>query len=678
MAQTRISVLLGTTLLTLGTAAQAQEQNGVTALDRVVLGFGGTEKVATQTPQAVTVMTQEDFDTIQATTVGEVLNEAPGVQAIGSGRIAGESFNIRGVGSFAASDESKIIVTLDGATKFYEQYRLGSVFLDPELMKRVEVLRGPASSTLYGSGAIGGVINFETKNASDFLKDDSTNALRTKLSYGSNGSDQGLSLIYATQPTEQAELLFALNGRNADDYVDGDGTKVAGSAYDAKSALLKGRFAFANDPNQSVTASFVRLKGDWNDTEYAQTNDGGFGTVDRTINDTTLSLTYENASDNPLLDLKVQLTYADTSVHQEDSSSGCSPGFMSLFCPTDYAYKTTALTVSNTSELGGNNWEGYLTAGVQLSHQDREAKTSLGTLGFHPQGTDDRLAVFVDGEFTIGERLTLFPGIRVEKARRKSSGAPDSQDTFVSPKLAALYQINETWGVFGSIAGTERAPTIDELYSTNSRKTASLDLQPERGVSLELGFTGEFHDVFTAGDGMAFKLTAFKSRIEDEIVSGPSGGPYYLNANGTNETRGLELEAAYEAERMFAKLAASMTRGEADDGLQRKSIPADSLHFTLGGKNQQHGLRYGWKIHAYDSIEQTPDVSRMGVSPRKFDAYATHDLFVQWTGQRGWAEGVQVNLTAKNVTDRDYRNALAGTNGAGRSFDLSVAKVFHF
>jgi hemoglobin/transferrin/lactoferrin receptor protein len=56
----------------------------------------------------------------------------------------------------------------------YESYRMGGFMSDMELYKRVEVLRGPAAGTLYGSGVLGGVINFTTKDASDFLEDDQT------------------------------------------------------------------------------------------------------------------------------------------------------------------------------------------------------------------------------------------------------------------------------------------------------------------------------------------------------------------------------------------------------------------------------------------------------------------------------------------------------------------------
>ncbi len=209
----------------------AERQDRVTLLQRLVVG-AGVEKVAIDTPQAVTVVEQEDMDIIQPQTITDVLRTIPGVNATGSERLLGQSFNIRGVGAPENSgDQGRIIITVDGAQKFYESYRLGSFFSDPELYNRVEVLRGPASSTLYGSGALGGVINFETKDASDFIADGDTGALRLKSSYDSNGDGMLYSATLAHRMSENAEFLVSGNYRRADNYETGNGTEIVGTEF---------------------------------------------------------------------------------------------------------------------------------------------------------------------------------------------------------------------------------------------------------------------------------------------------------------------------------------------------------------------------------------------------------------------------------------------------------------
>jgi len=347
--------LLGTVAIAavtgFSTPATAQEKEGLfTLLGRIILG-AGTEKVAIDTPQAVTVLDQEDIDRTQASTPAELFDTIPGVQAIGSERAGGLSFNIRGIGELSASDESKIIVTIDGAPKFYEQYRMGSFFSDPELFKRVEVLRGPASATLYGSGALGGVINFTTKDASDFLEEEKDTALRTRLSYDSNGAGKLGSVIYAHRFSDRLEALASLNYRTADQYEDGDDVPVAGSDGSSYSGLLKGTYYFGDDNAQTLRVSFSQWQNDLNDTQYSQTGTLGFGTIDRKTTDQTFSVSYENPGlGNPLLDMKVALFYSDTDVVQSDSQGAPFPS--ALFSDAHYAYATHDLFVGWKPQQG--------------------------------------------------------------------------------------------------------------------------------------------------------------------------------------------------------------------------------------------------------------------------------------------------------------------------------------
>lgn len=244
------TALLGSVALgVLGVGAvHAQSQNPntkyVTLLERLVIG-SGARKVAIDTPQAVTVVDQADIDQKQASSTGEIFDDIPGVTMIGSERVLGESFNIRGIGAAETSgDEARIIITVDGAKKFYEQYRMGSFFSDPELYKQVEVLRGPASSTLYGSGAMGGVINFTTKDASDFIKDGQTGAVRVKGSYSSNGNGTLTSGILAHRINETFEVLATGNFRQSDLATLAGGGTLAGSEFEPRGrCLLWCRFA---------------------------------------------------------------------------------------------------------------------------------------------------------------------------------------------------------------------------------------------------------------------------------------------------------------------------------------------------------------------------------------------------------------------------------------------------
>ncbi|MCG3268328.1 TonB-dependent receptor domain-containing protein [Yoonia sp. I 8.24] len=657
--------------------AQTTSDENVTALSTIVLGAGLVDGVAIDTPQAVTVVTQEEIDRAQATTVGELFDLVPGVQAIGSGRVAGESFNIRGIGELASSDESRIITTVDGAIKFYEQYRLGSFFSDPALYRQVEVLRGPASSTLYGSGALGGVINFETKDASDFLEN-TDQALRTQLSYSSNAEEMMASAIFAKRFTENFETLFALNYRTAGNYSDGDGNEIAGSEFDAISGLVKSRLTFGDDGAQALTMSYTRWDSDLDDTEYSQTGTSGFGTVDREIIDDTLAIRYENpVLGNDLINLDVVLSYSNTQVEQSDSSAPFGPCVTaSLFCDSEYGYETTSLKVENTATLGGASYDAYITTGVQLSHLERVATTVAGDLGYHPEGTDDKIGVYAQGEFIFNDRLTIIPGMRADFIALEASsdlGSTDADEVAVSPKLAAHYEINDTYAVFGSIAHTERAPTIDEIFSYDDSdgETYSLDLTTETANSAEFGVSASYRDLFGGANAMDVKATFFYSEIDDLIARDSTAGtPYYENID-SSKIYGLELEVAFEADRMFMRAAYSDVRGEDQStGETLTSIPARNLNLMVGGRDQSRGIEYGWNGGFFDEISYG--------AGDDYASYAVHDLFFDWSPQHGALQGVKAGLRVNNVLDTQYENSLAGDPGEGRSYEISLARTFEF
>lgn len=678
--------------------AQEADEGLFQMLGRIIFGTG-TAKVAIDTPQAVTALEQEDLDRKQADNIGDVLKGVPGVQSAGaSTRPMGQAFNIRGIGnSEQTASEERIKVVVDGAPKFFEQYRMGSFFGDLELFKRVEILRGPASSTLYGSGTIGGVVAFTTKDASDYLAEGETSALRFKLGYESNGDVLKPGVIYAHR-AGNAELLFALNTSTGSDKTDGAGTVLAGSSHESVSGLAKAKLSFGDDSDQSLTLALSRTDTDMEGAAVAQT--GGtatiatFGFADVHAVDDTASLTWRHEfSANDLLDLTVQVSHTDTSVSKRNFTGSpltCAPGTLQVLCPSDFGYANTALKIENTADLSTGEWQNFLTLGVQLSEQDRSATSSLGALGFHPEGTDRKLGVYAQGEFIWSDRLTLIPGLRVDFGNRTPSavtaaaGGTEVSDQAVSPKLSALYKLNERWGIFGTLARTERMPTLDELYSTDGGRLPSLNLEKEEADSVELGLTYQQEGLWADADSLQLKATVFHSDLSNLIVTNGATGavPRYVNVRAA-EIWGGEVEAAYDAERWFASLAYSNVRSAyrempnpASNGLTVADTPAQNVALTVGAKLPDRGLTIGWTAYYFDAITTySVATSAAGtVTPTHTSAYDTHDLFVTWKPEAGAMAGMDVTLTVENVFDADYKNNLSLDRGEGMNAKLSIGK----
>ena len=691
----------------------AEKKGRVTLLQRLVLG-AGVEKVAVDTPSAVTVLDQEDIDTVQPETIGEIIRAIPGVNVTGSDRLLGQSFNIRGIGAPENSgDGGRIIVNVDGAQKFYEQYRMGSFFSDPELYKRVEVLRGPAFSTLYGSGALGGVINFETKDASDFIADGQNGALRLKGSWNSNGDGYLVSSVLAQRMGENAEFLLTGNYRASDPYTSGNGDEVLGTNFEAWSGLAKGTFRVGEEG--TLRLSYQQWDSDLDDQQLSQTSTATFfGLIDRHVIDRTAIASYENPfSDNDMLDVKLSASYSDTSNEQRNAEMrpGCSPGTMAVVCDSDYAYETWQFNAQNTMEWAGDSWTNHLTIGSQTTYQTRVAEAFFDSgaqfpVTFHPQGTDLKTGIFAQNEFVWDERLSIIPGVRVDWHRLTPDGnvvdplgnpATDSDDTAISPKIAALYKFNDTVSVFGSIAHTERFPTIDEVFSTASSSTTflpSLGLQKERSNNFEAGVALSGYDMVQAGDAGQIKVTGFYNDVKDlialnpDLVGPPPGPPQppvfndmpgFVNINNA-EIYGFEIESAYDADYVFANASYSYVVGKnKDTGEYLTTVAPHELALTIGGKVPDYSIRFGWTarfVAAPQDKALDRDTPPSSNSSRYSEAFDVHNIFLTWQPEDGQFAGWEAEVGIDNLFDRQYKEFLVNDDAKGRTFKVSLAKQF--
>src|SRR5690606_37291087 len=171
-----------------------------------------------------------------ATTPGDVFFGVPGVIGKADSRRVVSGINIRGLQDFG-----RVAVILDGARQNFQRSDHGTqsmVFIDPALINPVDDVRGPVANT-YGSGAIGGVVVFETRDADDFLHDDETWAASIYSQYETNGQGWTTSATGAYRFSDAFSVLGNLVYRNYDEYEDGDGNTVDGTAFDVLSGMIK-------------------------------------------------------------------------------------------------------------------------------------------------------------------------------------------------------------------------------------------------------------------------------------------------------------------------------------------------------------------------------------------------------------------------------------------------------
>ncbi|GHB26779.1 TonB-dependent receptor [Pseudovibrio japonicus] len=650
-----------------------------TLLDEIIVS-AGKDKVAIETPQAVTAVSQEQIEASQTSTLGEILNTVPGVTTINADNALGQSLNIRGIGGALASDENRMIMQIDGVTSFFEMYRAGSFFFDTDLLKEVEVLRGPASSTLFGSGALGGVVSARTKEASDLLEGDARLAVRTKAMWDSNGSGARSSVTVAARPLQDLEMLLNLNYGRDGDYDGAHGKELENSRMTDLSGLAKLKYNFGADKDQALTASYFNVEKSGDGLYDQVTYNPLFGTADQITSEQQAVLAYENAfSGNDLLDLQAQISWSQTQRDLKDITFRAGPS-APLGTEAEYVYNTWQAKLENTSEVQfSENLEAYFTYGVDGKYHERlnprlnPDGTAQPGSSSHPEGEIYALGVYGQAEIVINDRLTLIPGMRVDYSRLKPGNGvtlrEDLDETAYSPKIAAIYELTDWMNVFGSISHTERMPVIDEVFSGDG----FTDLGIEKSNNFEAGLGFKFDDVLLANDSLRFKVTGFYNSIDNYLYSEQdhATGQTITTAIDDAQIKGIEVEAGYSSQSWYGSMGAALTRGDnLSDNEYLESVAADNLFLSAGYKFTEYDLDVSWRADLFAEQDRVNDPAN--ASP----GYALHSLSLAWMPEDGSLAGAEVRASVTNIFDQKHTEHLSETEGKGRSFKLSLAKTF--
>jgi hemoglobin/transferrin/lactoferrin receptor protein len=190
-----------------GAAYAAAEEMTVTAT--------GNARSAFEAPMMVNVIDATAPENQTASSAADLLRKVPGLTLDGSGRTNGQDVNLRGY------DRRGVLVLVDGVRQGTDTGHLNSTFLDPALIKRIEVVRGP-SALLYGSGAMGGVISYDTVDASDLLEAGKNSGYRVFGTAATGDHSLGMGAS-AFGRTDTLDGIVAWSSRDRGDIRQSDG-----------------------------------------------------------------------------------------------------------------------------------------------------------------------------------------------------------------------------------------------------------------------------------------------------------------------------------------------------------------------------------------------------------------------------------------------------------------------
>ncbi|AMC33147.1 TonB-dependent hemoglobin/transferrin/lactoferrin family receptor [Janthinobacterium sp. B9-8] len=692
----------------------------------------------------------EDIERQQAGNVAALLDTLPGVDLTGTSRPSGQTLNIWG---FNKVQDVKVIV--DGAPKGFEKYRQGSIFIEPELVKQIEVNKGPHTS-LYGNGGFGGVITIETKDAKDLLQGDANLGALLKYSHQTNNHEQDTTAaVYGRTEDGRFDALVYFTQRESDDLRKPNGDPFRFSAIDAPSSLAKLNIRLTEDQlltlstmqgRSSAWAPFAALGEDAPAPTDAEIKKFGFDeawkrkVLYRDQEDTTYSAKWRfSPSDNPLINILASYGYSKTNQHDQRSATASVGSFLGSLGNESWATYTDKLAeLRNESLFTSGPFAHVLSVGTQWHDNQRDtlmyypSSTAIKDPSYNygyfqpyymPAGQQRGLGIHVQDAVSYGD-VTLTAALRYDhitaegvpnRARRYNSPLPAAGHDYsearfegFSPRLGLFWKANNHASFFADISQTWRAPTIDELYSTeyyvssdvgSATPGTSRGLDVERITAARVGAMWNQQGLLTDNDDAQLRFTLYQNRVSDNIgprlgvlVSGytsagrdklPPALSNYRNLSGY-KTEGMEIETFYNTRYFFANASLSMQYGRRN-GSQRdpwgndepvSSVAPDKLIMGLGFKLPEQGITAGWQgkfVGEQDKVLPVGHVYRL--PPSK--GYGLHTLFASWKGRGDMLSGLEARLTIDNLFNRDYQPYLSeGVTGVGRNYKLSISKSF--
>lgn len=534
--------------------------------DTVKVSASRVEKELLDVPMAVSVVTEEEIKLSPAATVGGILQDIPGVQVVNSGAQGLKRIAIRG------ESPNRVLVLIDGQKIAENKSMDGTALLvDPAMIERIEVIKGPAS-VLYGSEAMGGVINIITKKGG-------TKPIQGQLTTSYNGSTRGFDESLSLYGGYEG-FKYRVTGANTYQYnlstPDGE-AKHSKFKQQSGSAFLSYDFS----PHVTVGGLYEQF---YSEILAGDTSSPNFF-VDISPWERKKAAVFAEVKDIatflPRLRMDAFWQHSRKKMlnHVESAS-----GPMSIVMDNHANNKNEQWGASLQSDwaIGENN---YLITGYEFNRDGLDAKTDTDTdLTVKPnpmmqirtltdshykyKGHMDTHALYALMESKLPWDFTLSYGVRqtwvnshmgtTEGWQRKKTSMPpkttigdiDAGSTGDTAESQPVFNASLMWQGINNLtlrAGFSqgfRVPNLQEKYVLSSMGGGTVypnqDLKPERSNTWEVGARYYAH-------GLNLDITGFYTVADDYISSMQTGTNLYHYQNVSQaKTHGVEFSAGYD------------------------------------------------------------------------------------------------------------------------------------
>ncbi|GAD77934.1 TonB-dependent receptor domain-containing protein [Vibrio azureus] len=549
------SAMSGALLMIWAGQVLAEEQTSQ-QMERMVVTASLTEHTELTAPASVSVITAEDIAKMPVKDLSEAIRSSVGVNILSGSSYGRNSIRIRGL------DSKHTLILINGrrinsqdALIRGNNFDLSSVPMSA--IERIEVVRGPVSS-LYGSEAMGGVVNVILKPASDVLSGSA--GLEYENILEGTGGDGAKGQLYASgELTEGIAASVIIEGSTRDPWQTAESPKYD-ALEDKETKNVFGELNWQLTPEQTLIADMMYTN-DEREADWKHPSNVNTQTNKQTSTRWNYGLTHEGAWDT--VDTQARL-YGEV-MNLNDASTAYKNGAADV--------KLTSNTVDfKVSGLWSQTHEWVFGGEYRQSELNNDRDLLSGSID-SSQG-----AVFLQGQFQLGN-LSLTLG-----------GREDFHESFgshFSPRAYAVYTVTDDFVLKGGAGGGFNAPT--QLQSNEQVRVISCgnecwlmgsgDLKPETSVSYELGAA---YDIASMGLGLTYYYTDIENKIAQDRSRWDTLNEMKVHTYkniGKAVIKGVELEGWFDISEAIT-LSGNYTYTDAKDKKSGKTLQRTPEHLA--------------------------------------------------------------------------------------------------
>jgi outer membrane cobalamin receptor len=597
----QIALVAALCAVMMSTGVQAQQAD--VRLDEVVVTATKTAKELRDVTQSVTVVTGEEIRQTGATDVATAIQNATSVQ-IGNYGTPGsvESVSIRGAYS------SQVLVLLDGVRMNSARdggFDLSFIPVSVEDIERIEIVRGPGSA-LYGSDAMGGVINIITRKPAE-------NQSTISGSIGSHGYDK----IFLRNAGRQGGWIYSLSG----DRATSDGYRMNSDLYQW---TFGGKIGYDFSKNDSIELNanyLAKENGTPGSTTFVTPH------ARQQERNTVFGVAYQGKI-GQTLNLRVSGYRKEDDLGLQDPDT---IDFMTgLPAPTVNRYDTRSDGGEARLSWLFASWN-QLTAGYEMR---RDNLTSFDVQMGTAEHAASLNAYYVQDEISIGEALIINVG-----------GRHDDHSIYgekFSPRASARYYIKGSETVIRASYGKSfRAPTFNDLYFNTTWGVGNPNLRPESAKEYEASIEQKL-----GKDGRVM-LAGFDRKVQDLISWDWSVFPMQVENIGRVHIRGYEVEAGFKLSDALS-FAANYTYTNPVD-----EVTGQKIYYTIPEKQMKGTLIVALERDVSISVEGRA-VENYVKSTDPSWHYSVVDAKIAEKIRKGKDARGEVFFAVTNIFDRKY------------------------